>query len=434
MKSKKKISAEHLEHFKAVNKRLGLPEDTETHDGSQTPQTLGHLCKEGKDTIVYSSNPEKSDVPPMLIPVKSIAHLNELIGVPDHFDDKHIVYPPPLAGALSAKVNKASSPKDLIKSMTTNEHDNIRQAMEAYVMGNSEKVKDYEGLINRTALPKQVAYFASTDPLVIDKPVVVQGDDPVVWNYSSITMEDNGSLTAQAPMNITASELISEGKDKIITANAENYDGKNGNPSPNAPDGTDGNDGGSGQQGSSAKCGTDSSIKGTPATCVTPPGDGKTGGNGTDGSPGQPGLKGRTQSPFFLTIKEVITGNLIVQAGGGNGQNGGNGGKGGDGGPGGAAGNNCGPCTKAAAGQQGPAGKGGDAGAAGDGGDGSTVQIYYKQVDGDIQQKNVGGAPGNPGKEGSGGKGIGGGGNGGPGAQGKPGKLSVITIGPIPTS
>jgi len=126
MKSKKKLSAANLENYKAANQNLGLPEETQTH------APVKHLKSK---TVVYSSDPLESDVPPKVLMVSSIEELKKIMGNPVQ-QDKHIEYPPALSRKLSLRMVNAKNLDDLKKVLTPKEHDNIKKAMHAYLVGN----------------------------------------------------------------------------------------------------------------------------------------------------------------------------------------------------------------------------------------------------------------------------------------------------------
>jgi len=413
MKPGKKLTLAHIEKYKAINQKLNLPDDTKTHEPVKHPR--------GKRTV-YSSDPIESDVPPKIIMVSSIEELNRMMGDTPKNDD-HVIYPPALNRGLSMRLAKAGSIDELKSILTPRDHASIKKAMIAYLIGNPKKVRKYVPLINRMNFPTKVAYFASPTDKVISGNVVVKGKAPVIWNYNTIKMKGKATLHIQAPLVIRANNFFSanDSGDKIINIAPADY------TSP-ASSGATGGTGVVGATGAPGVCKPNQSQKGTPMSCIQPPGNGGSGGVGGIGSPGGLGLKGAAQSPFFLDITEAITGNLVIIAGGGDGQDGGTGGAGGTGGTGGIPGANCPPCPPGKPGSQGAGGAGGAGGNGGDGGDGSQVIIYYKSLAGKVIIQRDHGVGGNPGMGGAGGSGITTGRSGNAGVSGASGSKSNIIV------
>ncbi|HEY0323879.1 MAG TPA: hypothetical protein VGC66_23220 [Pyrinomonadaceae bacterium] len=197
------LSSEQQNAFQAEMKRMGIDPTALNHEG---PLVTGAT----PGPTILSADPAVSHVPPTLIQVNSIAHLNELRGTPDEdytvrgFSDKSINYPPELPAEKSNLVSSAEDLCALRDQLTPEEHANIRRAAEAYVMGNSEKVKSYEPIINATMFPQQMAVFAGESIVVsAANPLIIKGPGPVTLNYASITVEDGGEIIIQTAANIT---------------------------------------------------------------------------------------------------------------------------------------------------------------------------------------------------------------------------------------
>jgi hypothetical protein len=170
--------------------------------------------------------------------------------------------------------------------------------------------------------------------------------------------------------------------------------------------------------------------------CSVQPSNGKQGKDGLTGSLGfQPG--NGDPSPSQIYNLGLVTGQILVKAGGGNGGKGGKGGLGGQGGPGGPAGSQPAQCNAANQGPGGRGGQGGDGHVGGTGGDtGNIVINFYTGSSGDVQKYVLqgkggdGGDPGDPGPPGPGGPGSNPGnlGPGHPGVRGKDGSIGTVTI------
>ena len=70
----KNLNPQQQNRFASTNKKLGLQEEEATHG------TIDH--PKGK-TIVYSSDPNESDVPPKLVTVNSIQEFKKMVGMDD---------------------------------------------------------------------------------------------------------------------------------------------------------------------------------------------------------------------------------------------------------------------------------------------------------------------------------------------------------------
>lgn len=197
------LSTEQQNAFQAEMKRMGLDPSALNHEGTLvTGATPG--------PTILSSDPNVSHVPPTLIQVNSIAHLNELRGRPDEdytvrgFSDKSIPYPPEMPTEKTALMNTSEDLCTLREQLTPEDHINIRRAAEAFIMGNSEKVKSYEPIINATMFPQQMAVFAGLSIVVsAQNPLIIEGPGPVTLNYASITVEAGGQIIIKTAADIT---------------------------------------------------------------------------------------------------------------------------------------------------------------------------------------------------------------------------------------
>lgn len=128
--------------------------------------------------------------------------------------------------------------------------------------------------------------------------------------------------------------------------------------------------------------------------CDTPAGPGNPGLSGNTGSIGGEPTDGLAQPSVVLRLGK-LSGNLVINVGGGNGGKGGKGGRGTTGGQGGPPGDNANGCTaNTTYGAGGKGGKGGNGHPGGKGGDGTTVILYYTNDGGSWSFFNAGGAPG----------------------------------------
>lgn len=379
----KDLSKERQELYMMTNKRLGLSAEECTHEQIDHP--------EGK-TIVYSSDPKESDVPPKLITVNSIEEMKKLVATT--LPDKDVKEP-----------NESLA---LEKPGTVNEVERVGAIFDAakgFVYGNSEKLNKYSKTINETFFPTKVALFASTDTKVIDGNAVIKSrnGEVVHWHYPEVVMGPNAKIIQESDFILETDELVSKiGPDGnlVINNTPPPYDKA-------APDGSTPGTAGTAGPGTPGTSASNDKKKGCPVECTKAPGNGIDGDDGENGGPGSPGSKGRPMSSLTVTITKKLTGKIIIKAAGGDGQNGGNGGKGGDGQKGGPPGSCPEGCTPANKGADGKGGKGGMGGNGGDGGDVGQIIIKIphdmKQPDVDIQPDPKGGKPGSNGNPGTGG-------------------------------
>lgn len=416
----KKLSLERQKRFAATNKKLGLPAEQGTHTPVDHPKNK---------TIIYSSDPEESDVPPKLVTVNSIADLRKMLG----FDDASQMIAKKSATVLTAnlkalesihkiKTANLSDGKPLKDQLSTQQKAELKTASVQLVTTGAPELEKYESLLNEVQFPMKMAVFSDPAPKVIDGTAVIKsGKDglPVTWNYSEIIMGPEGKIRQETDFIMVT--------DSLESSNGATGDLPINNTPPDysepAPEGGTSGPPGQAGGGTAGVAKANNSKKGCPIECYTPPGDGKPGTQGADGGDGSPGQKGGAMSSLTITINEKLTGKIIIQAGGGNGQVGGKGGKGADGGEGGPPGSCPTQCTAANKGPQGPGGQGGMGGNGGDGGDVGVIiiKLPFDMAQPPVDLTPVGGKGGNNGSPGEGGL---------PG--GKPGDTNPHTPNPSP--
>ncbi len=194
------LNEQQKRNFEAMNTRLGLAPT------QSTIATAANAKKSApKQHIVLSSDPGESDVPPHIIAVGSIAELNKMVGAPDNGDDSHVQYPPAPPAQFTARAKQPISRAELIGGMDENSLNNLKMAATAYLKGNPTKVAAYEPMINAAMFPGKVAVFADAGNLNVpaNGSVTIQGNDPVVLNYGSITVGQNGQIVVVTDANIT---------------------------------------------------------------------------------------------------------------------------------------------------------------------------------------------------------------------------------------
>jgi hypothetical protein len=202
------LTTEELEKFKAIQTRFGLSDTQLTH--AATLSTADH----GGD-LVFSPSEALSSVPPMHVPYKSMAELKAMIGRPDTdfthgpMSDRLYHVPAPLqdqrVGLLAATKDEA----DFDHHVAPNEAKALFAAAQAYVYGNSQKVKHFEGLLDKRFAPSTLAVFSGTDLVVKSgEKLTIKADpeDPqkvVALNYQAITVEQGGQIVVEANVHVT---------------------------------------------------------------------------------------------------------------------------------------------------------------------------------------------------------------------------------------
>lgn len=417
------LTDEQRRDFEEEHARLGFGAG-EDSDARQTRE-IG----DSPGPIVFSSSPEESHVPPKLIPVGSIAQLNTLMGVADEayaagdLSDRSIVYPESeMDGEMASILESAKDVCGLKAALSDDQHRKLVRIASAYLLGNSEKVRSYEPIINTLYFPGHVAAFSSPSTLIVRKgsPLVIKGRDPVIMNFGAITVEEGAEILIESQTTLRAQVIRQESQRGVVKpasmqCHTIQIMGKPGTTGSNGSPGSGGGAGAAGIEGASV--GTKSGF-----VCTLQPTDGGPGAAGSAGSAGGQGGPG-LDAPGVVLSFDRVEGTITICMGGGNGGKGGNGGQGGPGGDGGPPGQGAAGCGRAATGPAGPGGQGGHGGQGGDGGNGPIVQVSYRSIASDggfrkqevIGQPGEGGDGGDPGPEGSG---TGGGGNLGCGARG----------------
>ena len=119
----------------------------------------------------------------------------------------NVTYPPPFPQEDTVNLANASSREDIIEISSFRAKSNMVRAARAYLLGDSERVKDYEKVIDAHLFPRNVAFFASDEDFVISDEVLVEGPDPVVWNHENIIFEPGGYINATVEFEINCQTM-----------------------------------------------------------------------------------------------------------------------------------------------------------------------------------------------------------------------------------
>lgn len=194
------------DNFRQVNSKLGITEAQIKASYESLKKAQKH--KKDGEGLLFSSDPLESDVAPISLGVASIQQFKALVGIPDGENDEAIYYPPPPTPAELALFKESKSLAELRSRMPEGFVNKVKQAAEAYVMGNSKKVQEYTDLINHLSFPGQLAVFTG-GPLVVPANTIytVSGNDPVVWTYDTITVGEGGQIQVQTQLNSTSDSI-----------------------------------------------------------------------------------------------------------------------------------------------------------------------------------------------------------------------------------
>ncbi|MEN2399370.1 hypothetical protein GKZ90_0006250 [Flavobacterium sp. MC2016-06] len=182
------LQEHHKKNFEEVNERLGLTSENEVL------KSLSNDILAKKDTIVFGADEASCDIVGKVIPVPHIAELKRLSGVPSDGDDTHVQY-----------VEKPAVKYNSSKNISDSEKEDIAKAATAYILGDPEKVKDYEDAINDTLFPGKAVLFSVENLYVKNGQTVVFGStgEPEIYNFGTITIEKGGQLSVVGNIQLT---------------------------------------------------------------------------------------------------------------------------------------------------------------------------------------------------------------------------------------
>lgn len=197
------LNDDQKEAFKNQLTRRGLAAGALSHEGTLvTGATPG--------PTILSGDPAESHVPPTLMTVNSIAELKALHGVPnEHYSargitDAAIDYPDEMPQQRMMLADTAPDVCALRDSLQPEEHDQLRKAAQAYVLGDSEKVAAFEPMINAAMFPLEVATICGEAIVVSpNSPLILKGPTALSVCYGSITVEPGGQIIILTQVDMT---------------------------------------------------------------------------------------------------------------------------------------------------------------------------------------------------------------------------------------
>lgn len=176
----------HRKNFMEVNKRLGLSPDEHMLMAS-------HTAFENERGL-FDAGQASGHIVSKSIEVASIAELKRLLGLPNEGGDDHVNYPDPLDAFTGT--NHVSLTGDGISNEMKGQ---ITKAATAYVLGNPEKVKEYEDLINTHMFPGKALVFSVEDLYIRSGQVLTLGTsgENEIYNIGTITVERGGEIRVE---------------------------------------------------------------------------------------------------------------------------------------------------------------------------------------------------------------------------------------------
>lgn len=369
--SLRNASSETVSLLSTMLRRLGDTLD-DVEDRSFGPQTH-------QGPMVISGDPMEDTLGSRRVTVESVRQLKELAGIPDEHvrsmseAGDTVRYPAAAPIDANAAIDRA---RDSGQSLDDPKHpadrDTIDLALHAYVMGDSDRVRLHEPLIDALRFPAELVVATAQDITVTaENPLIIGPNSPyaqkdptlgAVAAFGTVTVKSEGVIQISIPAFIMADRFIFEGpKPGVIKLvgidGTPGQDGANGgvgakgtaafgggdttippsrsnNSRPTEAD--RGSDGGSGQsETADAFEGQDADFPAWRRYCSEFPIEAGPGGDGGSGQPGTSGGNGDCRASWVTVVTGELSGRILVQLIGGNGGRGGNGGAGGMGGAGG---------------------------------------------------------------------------------------------------
>ncbi|VAW74544.1 hypothetical protein MNBD_GAMMA12-232 [hydrothermal vent metagenome] len=159
--------------------------------------------------LTLSADPNQTDQAPSgWLMATNIQHLKDQIGINNadiasgNVTDQHITYPPAASAKLKSLCHSTKDGCELESVLNTQHRDeksHVAAAQLAFVMGHSDKVKEYETAINTISFPKPMTVpVFSAENVVVKKgaPLKITGDNnqPVIVNFGSVTIEEGAEI------------------------------------------------------------------------------------------------------------------------------------------------------------------------------------------------------------------------------------------------
>jgi hypothetical protein len=152
-----------------------------------------------------SNNPAHSSaIPPQTITVNHIDDLKRLAGIPDADYEsgamEHHLQPPP---EWPAEKNTHA-----LEDLDPTERGHLRDALAAYVYGDSSRVSSYTTALNNNFFPLQAGAFAVQNVTVASgSPLILAGNN-VAYNFGIVTIDPGAHIIVEADCTVTCQQMI----------------------------------------------------------------------------------------------------------------------------------------------------------------------------------------------------------------------------------
>jgi hypothetical protein len=156
----------------------------------------------------YLSNDPAHDsaIPHQPITVNHIDDLKRLAGIPDADYESgamqhHLEAPPEWPQEKNAHA---------LEDLDPTERGHLRDALAAYVYGDSSRVSSYTTVLNNNFFPLQAGAFAVQNITIAPgNPLVISGNN-VACNFGIVTIEAGGQIIVETDCTVTCQQMINE--------------------------------------------------------------------------------------------------------------------------------------------------------------------------------------------------------------------------------
>lgn len=206
------LSCNQQEQFKATCRRHGIDPNTVRATLSTDNMGKGVLCGHPAASSAFP--------PDNIVQVDSVKQLKAL-GRGEGADDvlgatgaAAVRYPKPLAEmAMPDLAAFEGQTVKLRNSLTRPQFQAVSDAMNAYLLGDSSRVADYEDYINKLHFPLQMAVYAVADlEITAANPLLVAySTSPTSLIFGTVTVQPGGYIEAQSTlqMNVQTMTIVS---------------------------------------------------------------------------------------------------------------------------------------------------------------------------------------------------------------------------------
>jgi hypothetical protein len=212
------MTPEQLARFRARVESLGASFDE---------AMATHISTQGAtEPVVLSMDLDRTVLPPRVLVVRDVATLKSQGGVSDAaygsgLSDNAIAYPPTYDRQIDKLLDRARSRAELRALLGAERQRTVRQALDAWLLGNSARVRDYERVINAAHFPTYAAAWtlasicvaAGTTVTLVPPPNTP--DPPTLVVTGDVCIEEGGLIQSLVPVTVEV-----HGQMRIVDAHA----------------------------------------------------------------------------------------------------------------------------------------------------------------------------------------------------------------------